>query len=92
MGEMKPMQSIPLDRVQQICPVCSERTRTHIVAAWLSLTRIGLETECPGCRRTGVTIFDLLKLDEWIRDTSGTELPEGTAVRFETLRAQPEGE
>ena len=78
------MQPITLDRVQQICPACVERTRTYIVAVWLSLTRIGLETECPRCGRTSATCFDLLKIDEWNNGDNKTRLPEGTSVRFET--------
>jgi hypothetical protein len=57
------MAPIELDRVSQK-PICPNYTRIHIIAAWLSLTRVCLETECPECGWTNSTCFDLLKVDE----------------------------
>ena len=76
------MVPIELDRVSQKSPIGPNDTRTHIIAAWLSLTRVCLETECPECGWTNATCFDLLKVDEWLRDPTQTDLPKGIATRL----------
>jgi hypothetical protein len=68
------LRRINLDRVSQTCPICPNLTGTHIVAAWLSLTRVCFETECPECDWTNATCFDLLKVDEWLRDPTRPDL------------------
>ena len=68
---------LPLDRVRQFCKICREPNGTHVVAAWLSLTRVYLETECPACGWTAATCFDLLKVDEWLRSSGNEASPKG---------------
>jgi hypothetical protein len=59
------VESLIMDRVQQTCRNC-DTTPTNIVAAYLSLTRVCLETQCPTCGLTSATCFDLLKIDRWL--------------------------
>ena len=71
------MQPILLDRVRQTCGACPGSTTTHIIAAWLSLTRVCLETKCPVCGWSSTTYFDLLKLDDWLQSPDDAPLPLG---------------
>ncbi len=86
---MEEMYSIPMDRVQPNCRTCPNRTRMNIVAAWISLTRVCLEAKCPACGQINATCFDLLKVDRWIHDSAGAELPEGIDVEMTSRVESP---
>ena len=68
-------EPILFDRVSHKCPACG--TDTTITAAYLSLTRVGLETTCPMCERQTVKMFDLLKIHEILiaNDTRDRQWP-----------------
>jgi hypothetical protein len=71
------MRALPLNRARQLCPVCPGDIGTHIIAAWLSLTRVYLEFECPFCGWSTATCFDLLKVDEWLHASEDDPPPDG---------------
>jgi hypothetical protein len=79
------MQPIRLDRVQHTCPVCPGAIGTHIIAVWLCLTRVYLETECPVCGHTAARCFDLLEVDKWLLmlDAGAPELTNPLAEAFQ---------
>jgi len=62
---------LKLDRVNKSCNTCGQKC--HIVAAWLSLTKVFFETECPHGHETKATCFDLLKIDKYLREPHGDE-------------------
>jgi hypothetical protein len=55
------LASHTFDRVSRTCRVC--QLPAVITAAYLSLTRVGLEASCPGCGEVVVKMFDLLEID-----------------------------
>ena len=83
------MTNLPLHVVQQACRECPDPTRTVIIAAWLSLTRVYLEAECPVCGWTIATCFDLIKVDKWLGQCIDAPMPEGMQTCCPCVTAAP---
>ena len=53
-----------LNRVDYVCPSCQQPG--VIRAAWVALTEVRLEGDCPDCGVAAVRSFDLLESDQWL--------------------------
>ena len=58
--------AVSFDRVAYFCGSCHEPG--FISAVWVSVTKIILQGSCHHCCKISLRSFDLLTIDDWLRD------------------------